>query len=375
MVKLKYKNTFITAIILLILIVIIIAGVSYSRYKNNNSISKVDNTLSCNQKEKLKYTYEVPNTLNIWDIISESQLLIEEDNKLKLYDLNTNKSNKELVNISKGHSVVNAKAFHDGLIWIECNENDRKNNKIFIKYFEDNSVNELDVSNSDIIPSISVSSRYITYYIVDNKDNINIKLFDLKDKSSKVISTYKLNNEGNKIYISAPNTDNKQVVWSGTINDKSTVYSYSIESDIKRVLSKDNIVSNPVVKDNRIFAIQKNDFFDSELNCDYASDFIVKYNVENDTWNRFEEGRINNYIETPMESVIKLLDDEGPLSWVSTFFVKNVYDIKNSEFISVEKEGADLITNIQLVKNNVIYYTTSDYEDKKSSLIYIIPSE
>ena len=366
------KNIFYASIMVLILIAIGV-GVINSRYeKESGVVSEVSDPLTYEQKKVLKYTYEVPNSLRVLDIVSDKQLVIEEDNKLKLYDLGVNEVCEEIADVSKGWSIGNAKFFHDGLVWVEFNHKDSNKNKIFIKCFEDESATELDSYYCNMMFPISVSSKYIIYSTMDKKDTINMKLYDIEDRSSKVISTYKSTDKGNEILISEPSTDNKEVVWSEKINDKITMYSYDIENDIKRVVSEEGIY-NPVIKNDKIFAIQRYTYFDEELGCDYASDFIVEYNKENNTWNRFEEGRINNYIDSSHKTVGKLLDNEGPLfCWLSGFNDKYLYNIEKSEFISVEKERDDLMTDIQLVKNNVIYYTSEDCEEKESNLVYVL---
>ena len=285
------KNIFYASIMVLILIAIGV-GVINSRYeKESGVVSEVSDPLTYEQKKVLKYTYEVPNSLRVLDIVSDKQLVIEEDNKLKLYDLGVNEVCEEIADVSKGWSIGNAKFFHDGLVWVEFNHKDSNKNKIFIKCFEDESATELDSYYCNMMFPISVSSKYIIYSTMDKKDTINMKLYDIEDRSSKVISTYKSTDKGNEILISEPSTDNKEVVWSEKINDKITMYSYDIENDIKRVVSEEGIY-NPVIKNDKIFAIQRYTYFDEELGCDYASDFIVEYNKENNTWNRFEEGRI-----------------------------------------------------------------------------------
>ena len=367
----------ITIIFSILLVIIVLGLTTYNTHKNNtqasqNNLRAAKLSLTDEQKKNLKYNYEIPNTFNVLDIISENKLLIEEDNKLKIYNLDKEKFSEELIEITKNYFVVYAKVFDNGVIWIETNGKEQTTSKIFIKYFSDNRIKELDISESNILPSMSATSNYLTYYIVDDNNNINIKLFNLKEESSKVISIYELENSEGKLYVSIPNTNDNEIVWSTSIKDKSIIYSYNIEDDKINILSENNSIYKPVIKKNRLFAIEKYDYFDSEINSDYASDFIVEYNNETNVWDKFEKDRINNYILAPQECVINLLTNEGLLSWVSTFFVKDIYDTENKEFISLVEEDATVQANVQLVKNNVVYYTACDYEDKESKFIFIL---
>lgn len=89
------------------------------------------------------------------------------------------------------------------------------------------------------------------------------------------------------------------------------------------------------------------DYFDPEFNSEYASDFIVEYNYKTKTWDKFQEDRINNYVDVPKETITNLASNEGPLlQWFSPFHHEHVYDTVKDEFISLKKEDTDLLVYI-----------------------------
>lgn len=370
MVNTKYKKIFSIVFILSILIVLgltISNATNYSKDEQNVSVNLNDDQRNC-----LNYNYEIPINIKVLDIISENELLTEKNNQLKIYNLTKKIYGEKLIDITENNSIVAAKMFDYGIIWIENNKQEKSNTKMFIKYFSSDKINLLDESNSSILPSMSITSKYVTYYIVDN-NNINIKIFNLEKSSNRTIASYDLGSDVNPIQLSIPNTNDFDIVWSCSNQDKSQIYIYNIANESIKTLPKSELLSRPIIKNNRIFAIQKYDFFDKELNCDYASDYIVEYN--NNEWDKFSKENIDQYVSYPREAITGLSTNQGLLYWTSTFKVKYVYDVINNKFISLTKPETNLQTTIKMVKDNIIYYQVKDNIGKQHNFIYIVPKE
>lgn len=366
-----YKRKIIFSIVIMISLLLIGVVISFNT-KNNNKGNDIRISVSIDnsQKNSLNYNYEIPTNIRVLDIISENELLVEQNNQLITYDLNKKTFDKKLTDRIEDDSIISAKIFNDGVIWIENSVQEESKIKICIKYFSDNKITILDECDSEILPSISLTSKYLTYYIC-NDGQIDIKIFNLQSKYNKTIATYELGDENNMRYVSTPNTNDFDVTWSCSKENKSQIYIYNIlDSTTTEILTENEFISGPIIKNNRIFAIKRYDYFDEELNCDYASDYIVEYN--NDSWEKFSKDNIENYILYPIECVTSLSTNQGLMYWTSTFDVSCLYDVEDNKFLSLNKFKDDLQINIEIVKDNIVYYKAQDHNGNHSKFIYIL---
>ncbi len=158
-------------------------------------------------------------------------------------------------------------------------------------------------------------------------------------------------------YISTPNTNDKDVIWSFSKNGESKIFKYNINDKGVTEFNKSNSLFSPVFKENKILAIKKNDFEDKELNITYASDYIVEYDYEKNEWIKFLENEIDNYIDFPQESVLSLSSDDKLLYWDSTFSNGNyLYDFSNEKMYSLTKNKSSLLTSINSIYKNIVIF-------------------
>ena len=370
----KFKKYLIATFLIVILIIVsvFLIGLIFKKGEISNNIKIKKSTLSDEKKKCLNYNYEIPNNINVLDIISEKEVAIEEDNQLKSYNVES-KEYKKIVDINKGFKVNKVSVFNKGIIWCENREKPKIETKIYIKYFKDDKINLLDESNEEILPDMSVSQKYLTYYIV-NENKINIKIFNLEDNKKETIASYNFKNGNDTTYVSLPNTNDKNVVWSYSIKEKSNIFKYNIQrKEIETLPTNNVILFNPVIKDNRIIAIKRNDFFDKQFNISYGSNYIVEYDYDKKDWYKFLESKVDNYIKDPKECVIALSSQKSSLLYcLSTFSLERcIYDFSTDKIISLTNEKY-IITNIFTVKDKVILYRAKDFEGNKSNFIYIV---
>ncbi|EQB4338555.1 hypothetical protein [Clostridium botulinum] len=369
----KFKNHS-NKIIFVIILLFSIVGINHiiNRNQSTGNINKSNKDFSDKNKKFLKYDYEISNNINVLDIMSNDKLVVEDSNKLKLYNIAKKKYEKDFVNIHEGFEVKDALIFDKGIIWVENKIQPSIITKVYIKYFSSNKIDLLDESTSEILPSMSISSKYLTYYII-NENNIKIKSVNLEKNIQETIATYPLKNGENINYVSIPNTNDKYIVWSYLTNGISNILKYDINTKKLEHLKNTEHLKNPVIKNNRIVAIKKRDIHDSKLAVTYASDYIVEYNFITKQWTKFSDGKIDNYIDNDKECITALSTDKGLLYWLSTLSDgKYVYNFSNDKFTSLINNGYKnkIDTSIKIVKNNIIYYEANDYNNNISKFIY-----
>ncbi|WWU66855.1 hypothetical protein QJR26_18880 (plasmid) [Clostridium baratii] len=288
--------------------------------------------------------------------------------------MENNSFEKDIASINKNYKVKSLLPFDSGIIWCENQVKPTVKSKVYIKYFSsDNKPTLIDESDSDILPSLAVTSKYLTYYIV-NSNKLNIKIFNLSNNENTTIESYKLGDFSDMPYISTPNSNNKDVIWSFSKKGKSKILKYNIAEKKISEFNKSDSLSNPVFKNNKILAVKNMNFEDKELNISYASDYIVEYDYTQKKWVKFLENEINKYIDAPQESVINLSTNEGLLYWESTFSNGNyLYNFSNKKMYSLKKEKDNILTTINSINKNVVYYEAQNSNSQdKSKFIYII---
>ncbi|WWU66865.1 hypothetical protein QJR26_18930 (plasmid) [Clostridium baratii] len=305
------KKKFLLIIFLSILLICV-----FVMYKSKKDIVSTQSlNLSDNEKKNLNYNFEIPNNINVLSCLSENKIIALDDNKLKIYNLENNSFEKDIASINKNYKVKSLLPFDSGIIWCENQVKPTVKSKVYIKYFSsDNKPTLIDESDSDILPSLAVTSKYLTYYIV-NSNKLNIKIFNLSNNENTTIESYKLGDFSDMPYISTPNSNNKDVIWSFSKKGKSKILKYNIAEKKISEFNKSDSLSNPVFKNNKILAVKNMNFEDKELNISYASDYIVEYDYTQKKWVKFLENEINKYIDAPQESVINLSTNEGLLYW------------------------------------------------------------
>lgn len=366
------KKSFILIVILMIFMIFAIVN-SYHR-KNGSDDNQAIPSLTKEEQENLNYSFEIPKEINVLGIVSEKEIVVLDNNKLKKYNLEKKKFDKEFANVNENYQVKGLCVFDDGIIWCENQVEPNIKSKIYIKYFSANDGKELlDESESEILPALSISSKYLTYYIVNN-NMLEIKIFNLSNKENNIIKSYELTGFSNMPYISTPSTNDNEVVWSVSQNGKSKILKYNINDKGIIEFNKSQNLFSPVLQENRILAIRKNDFEDKELNIVYASDYIVEYDYEKNEWVKFLENEIDKYIDFPRESVISLSSDGKLLYWESTFNNGNyLYDFVDKKIYSLTKSKSSILTSINFINKNIVYYEAQNSNSKdKSKFIYII---
>ncbi len=367
----KHLNKIIFAIILLFIIVIATIYI----INKNESIVNINNSirnLSGENKKILKYDYEIPNNINVLDIMSNNELVVEDSNKLKLYNIKKKKYEKKLVDIHEGFKVKSVLVFDKGIIWVENKIEPSIVTKVYIKYFSSNKIDLLDETTSNILPYMSMSSKYLTYYII-NENNIKIKLVNLEKNTQEILATYPLKNGENINYVSIPNTNDKYIVWSYLTNGVSSILKYDINTKKIENLQNTEDLKDPVIKNNRIVAIKKRDIYDSKLAVAYGSDYIVEYNFTTNQWTKFSDKKIDNYLDGNKECITTLSHNKGLFYWLSTLSNgRCVYNFSDNKFTSLVNNDYKnkICTSIKIVKNNIIYYEANDYDNNISKFIY-----
>ncbi|MGE5628747.1 MAG: hypothetical protein ACM3X7_11700 [Solirubrobacterales bacterium] len=358
--------------IIVLVIILVEALIVVSKPPNATDSNK---GLSSEEKHLLKYSYEIPDNLNVLDIISDNKLVIQESNEIKIYSIAENKSSDKLADISEGFKVTKVITFDEGIIWVENRTTPDITSRIYVKYFSSNKVNLLDESKSDILPSIALSpsSRYLSYYII-NGNKVDVKYYDLDKNVQKSLAQYELNNENGLNLVSTPNSDDNAIVWSYSTNKESSLFKYSITTgQIEKLSNAD--MTQPVITNNKIVALKRYDFYDNNKKITYASDYILQYNYDTKQWVKFEEGKINDYMDGNEESIITLSFNNGLFYWMSTLSNgKCVYDFTTYKFIPLTEKDAKntLQTSIKIVKGKLVYYEARDYNNNYSNFLYIV---
>lgn len=363
-----------TILVFILTTVFGIVNFYHIKENTNTNYNQEVSSLTKEEKDNLNYNFEIPNELNVLGILSENEVLVLDNNKLKSYNLEKKIFEKEFASINKNCKVKLLQVFDNGIIWCENQIESNVKSKIYIKYFSYNDEKELlDKSDSEILPSSSISSKYLTYYIVNN-NTLNIKIFNLSNKENTIIKIYELGEFSNMPYISTPSINDKEIIWSFSKNGESKIFKYDINDRVVNEFNKSNYLFSPVFKENKILAIKKNDFEDKELNISYASDYIVEYDYKKNEWIKFLKNEINNYIDFPQESVLSLSSDEKLLYWESTFSNGNyIYNFSNKKMYSLTQNKSSVLTSINSIYKNIVYYEAQNSNSKnKSKFIYVI---
>jgi|GEM_PF-3744264 len=319
---------------------------------------------------KFNYTYKIDSEIDVKGIIDENNIIIKDEENLVKYNLKKMKKENVLASVQDGYNVHSVNTFDDGIIWIETRDTPDISNKIYIKYYDSDSILLIDESTNKILPQLSVSGNEMVYYIVDDK-LFSIKMVDLESGEKNTVASYESSN--NKRYISQPSINDYYIVWSCMETEKSTIYIYDIETNNIKVLSDDELLYNPVLKNNNLLAIKQNIYFDEEINDSYSSNYIVEFNSTSKTWTKFKENTISEYVFEPKESIFSLAVNSELLYWTSSLRNGNyVYNFTNDECIPIIKEGYNTNTSIIFSKKNIIYYEVTINENEKLKFIYSI---
>lgn len=348
---------------LFIILIIIIILVSYLIFRDN--ISKY---IDFNKETyNLNYTYNIDSELNVIGIIDKNNIIIQEKNNLIEYNLNEEKKERIVVEISEGYKVNSVNTNDTGVIWVETRDTPSIESKIYFKYFDSDQVILIDETNDKILPDISLKKDNISYYIV-NDNKFEVKLMNIKSFEKKVLKAYESSND--KVYISPSSINSTSIVWSFVNNQNSIISIYDIDSgEIKEIVS-DDIIYNPVLKGSRLFAIKENIYYDDEIKDSYLSNYIVELDRQNEQWIKFENENINKYISEPRESIFKLPNNSDLLYWSSSISDGNcIYDSSNNKFIMLTKYDSKFNTQIILAKEKNIYYEAIDNEGKINKFI------
>lgn len=254
-----------------------------------------------------------------------------------------------------------------GIIWVETDINSSLNS-IYLKYYDSNEKILIDSGVNEIVPYIDIEKNILVYYIADKNLQINyINLLNLKKEN---IKTHNNDYLKEVMSISQPKTDGNNIIWSEITSLGANMYVYSIKNKSLETINLDSNIYSPIIYGGTIIAIKENNYFDNELNIQYASDYIVKYNRENKLWESFESKRIEKYIGYPRECVTNIVFDSNIFYWSSTLTTGNtLYDLKSSKFISLTTKKLKYKTNILSIKNNNIYYELIN-DDEVIRIIY-----
>ncbi|WP_418223244.1 hypothetical protein [Clostridium isatidis] len=319
-------------------------------YKDN--ISKY---IDYNKKIKnFNYTYNVDKELDVKGIIDKNNIIIQDEEKLIKYDLKRSKKDKIIAKINDGYDLKSLTASNEGVIWIETRVTPSISSKIYFKNYDSDEIRLIDESTDKILPDISLSGDNITYYII-NDNKFEIKLVNIKSFKERMIKSYE--SSVNKGYISAPSINKDNIVWSYTNEEGSIVYIYNIDDTNITEMKTDEVIYNPVLKHNRLFAIKENLYYDKKINDSYSSNYIVELESKSNEWIKFESENIKNYIYEPKESIFRLAHNSNILYWLSSLRDGNcIYDSNNNKFIPLTKDNSKITTQILLAKENTIYY-------------------
>lgn len=337
----KRNKIIITIISILFLLIAIVCKDNISKYINYNK--KIRN---------FNYTYNVDKELNVKGIIDKDNIIIQDEENLIKYDLKKSKREQIIAKINQGYNLSFVTANNDGVIWMETRQTPSISSKIYFKRYDSEDVRVIDESTDKILPQISLNDNNITYYIV-NDNKFEIKLVNIKSFKEKIVKSYESNT--NKGYISAPSIGNNNIVWSYTNENSSIVYIYNIDDDDIIEIKNSEVIYNPVLKNNRLFAIKENLHYDEKIKESYSSNYIVE--LESEEWIKFEEKNIKEYVYEPKESIFKLGQTSNILYWLSSLRDGNcIYNSNSNEFIPITKDNSKINTQILLSNENTIYY-------------------
>lgn len=314
------------------------------------------------------YTYKINSALEVKGILDENNIIIQDGEKLIKYNLKKSQKKDVLASIESGYNVDSVNTFDNGIVWIETKSTPTISSKIYIKNYDSDNIVLIDETTEKILPKLSLINNKMVYYIADEKI-FYIKMVNLESQKTDVVASYEAGD--NKVYISQPSINSSYIVWSCTDSEKSIINKYNIKTNSTEVISDNELVYNPVLKENNLLAVKQNIYFDQEIDDSYSSDYIVEFDNINKKWTKFKENVISNYIFEPKESIFSLSYDSELLYWTSSLRGGNViYDNINDKFISVIKKGYDTNTNILYSKKNTVYYEVNINENEKLKFIY-----
>lgn len=337
------KNKLIFVLFMCIFLLFIYKLVSYDKYKD------------------FKYDYILPNEINFLTFISEKTILIESKKNICSYNLENNSIIDTFTTLNEDSVIKKADSFNFGIVWVETDINSSLNS-IYLKYFDSNETILLDSGVNEIIPYIDIEKNVLVYYIAD--ENLEINCINLLTLKKENIKTYSHDYLEDSLFISKPKTDGSNIIWSETTSIGVSIYIYSIKNKLLDKMNLDSNIYSPIICKETIIAIKENEYFDNELNIQYASDYIMEYNCKNKKWKKFEEERIGEYIGYPRECVSNIFFENNIFYWSSTLTAGNtLYDLKNNKFITLTTKNLKYKVSILNVKNNNIYYEFANNDE------------
>lgn len=316
------------------------------------------------------YTYKINSNFDVKGIMDENNIIIQDEEKLIKYNLKKSKKEDVLVSIENGYNVNWVNTFDNCIIWMETRNTPNISSKIYIKYYDSENIRLIDETTNKLLPKFSVSGDKMVYYIVD-KELFYIKIINLESEEIDIVASYESNN--NKMYISQPSINKSNIVWSCMDTEKSIIYMYDVKTKRTEVISDNELIYNPVLKGNKLFAIKQNIYFDKEINNSYSSNYIVEFDAISKKWIKFKENIISKYIFEPKETIFSLSYNSELLYWTSSLRNGNyMYDSDWDNFIPIIKKGYDTNTNILFTKRNSVYYEVNINENEQLKFIYNI---
>lgn len=298
---------------------------------------------------KFKYKeYNLPNNIRVLHS-DDNNLYVQkkEDNNIYIYDLDKGNLNKYKKPIY-GEKIINMVFSDDWIVWIEESNLEYK---ILYENIDTGNISEINNMTPSYIPTISIDNDYLVYSRL-NESNFELVLLNLMDKDLVILET--LNSESNE-KISIPSISENLIVWSKSngnySNLSSNIYMYDISKDSKILLSENNSIIKPQIKNNIIIATNIKD------NSDFTESYLTKYDLKNSKWNEFISNKSKVYNDVKNLSVDDPLIGENYISWWDNYSNKLIlYDIKKEKTITLKKEKPNEIKQIYFLKDNIIVY-------------------